>query len=89
MIAPPARRSVRGTNLSYASLAEWLCHITRIGAHIECSRRHYTRCRRLYRSLDVGDIRSSRDLAALEACERLFSSAARPMFQPAMACSAN
>jgi hypothetical protein len=37
--------------------------------------RHYGRCARLYRSLRANDIRSSRDLAALEGCERLFNRA--------------
>jgi hypothetical protein len=69
------RRRVRGTNLSYASLADWLELVYRVGARIECSRRHYTRCRRLYRSLYAGDIRASRDIRSLEACERLFNRA--------------
>jgi hypothetical protein len=38
-------------------------------------RSHYDRCARLYRSLRSDDIRSSRDLAALEGCERLFNRA--------------
>jgi hypothetical protein len=64
-----ARRSVRGTNLGYASLAEWLALVTRIGGRIRPSRSHYDRCGRLYRSLRAGDIRCSRDVAALEGCE--------------------
>lgn len=69
------RRSVPGTNLGYGSIAEWLSLVYRIGGRIEPSQRHYTRCRRLYRSLYAGDIRSSRDIQALEICERLFDRA--------------
>jgi hypothetical protein len=72
MTAASIRRSVRGTNLSYASLAEWLDLVTRIGGRIRCSRAHYNRCGRLYRSLRVNDIRASRDISALAGCERLF-----------------
>jgi hypothetical protein len=75
MTAPSIRRSVRGTNLAYASLAEWLDLVHRIGGRIRCARAHYDRCARLYRSLGTGDIRSSQDIAALEACERLFNRA--------------
>jgi hypothetical protein len=67
-----ARRSVRATNLSYASLAEWHALVCRIGSRIAPSRSHYDRCSRLYRSLRIDDIRSSRNIPALEACERLF-----------------
>jgi hypothetical protein len=70
-----ARRSVPGTNLGYSSLAGWLELVTRIGGRIRCSQPHYTRSGRLYRSLRVNDIRSSRDIAALEGCERLFQRA--------------
>jgi hypothetical protein len=70
-----ARRSVRGTNLGYASLAEWLALVTRIGGRIRPSRSHYDRCGRLYRNLRAGDIRCSRDVAALEGCESLFDRA--------------
>jgi hypothetical protein len=72
-----ARRSVRGTNLGYASLAEWLALVYRIGGRIQASRPHYRRCRQLYRSLRVGDIRSNHDIPTLEACERLFDRARR------------
>lgn len=72
-----ARRSVCGTNLGYASLAEWLALAYSIGGRIRASRSHYRRCRQLYRSLRVGDIRSNRDIPALEACERLFDRARR------------
>lgn len=64
-----------GTNISYGSVAEWVDLVYRIGGRIEPSQRHYTRCRRLYHSLYVSDIRSSRDIQALEACERLFDHA--------------
>jgi hypothetical protein len=70
-----ACRSVPGTNLGYSSLAGWLELVTRIGGQIRCSQRHYIRCGLLYRSLRVNDIRSSRDIAALEGCERLFDCA--------------
>jgi hypothetical protein len=73
--AASIRRSVRGTNLGYASLAEWLDLVTRIGGRIQCSRAHYNRCGRLYRSLPVDDIRASRDIPTLGACERLFDRA--------------
>jgi hypothetical protein len=83
MTAPSIRRPVRGTNLAHASLAEWLDLVFRIGGRIRCARSHYDRCARshydrcarLYRSLGAGAIRSSRDIAALEACERLFNRA--------------
>jgi hypothetical protein len=68
-------RSVPGTHLGYSSLAEWLELVYRIGGKIRCSQPHYTRCGRLYRSLRAGDIRSSRDIPALEGCERLFQRA--------------
>jgi hypothetical protein len=68
-----ARRCLRGTNLS--SLAEWLELVYRIVERIKASRGHYNRCDRLYRSLTVNDIRFSRDIAALEARERLFNRA--------------
>jgi hypothetical protein len=71
------RRRVRGTNLSYASLAEWLELVYRVGGRIRCSASHYHRCRRPYRSLYIDDIRRSRDLAVLERCERLFDQARR------------
>jgi hypothetical protein len=67
-----AQRVVRGTNLRNASLTEWLALVYRIGGRINCSARHYDRCGRLYRSLCIEDIRFSRDIPALEACERLF-----------------
>jgi hypothetical protein len=70
-----ARHSVRGTNLSYPSLAEWLALVTRIGGRIRPSRSHYDRCARLYRSLRAGDIRSSRDVSALEGCASLLDRA--------------
>jgi hypothetical protein len=73
--AKSGRRAVPGTNISYGSVAEWVDLVYRIGGRIEPSQRHYTRCRRLYRSLYVSDIRSSRDIQALEACERLFDHA--------------
>jgi hypothetical protein len=66
---------VRGTTLAYASVREWLDLVYRIGGHLRCSHSHYDRCGRLYRSLRADDIRSSRDLAALEGCERLFNRA--------------
>jgi ParB family transcriptional regulator, chromosome partitioning protein len=72
------RRQIRGTKLSYASLAEWLVLVDRIGGRIRCSRAHYDRCRRLYRSLSIGDIRSCRDIFALAACEQLFDRARGP-----------
>ena len=68
-------RAVPGTNIVYGSLAEWLDLVYRIGGRIRCSRSHYNRCRRLYRSLCIADIRLCRDMAALEACERLFNRA--------------
>jgi hypothetical protein len=71
-------RRLRGTRLAYASLAEWLDLVYRIGSRIQCAQRHYSRCARLYRSLCAGDIRSSRDIAALEACEQLFRRARGP-----------
>jgi hypothetical protein len=73
--APSHGRLVRGTNLAYASVGEWLDLVDRIGARIRCSRSHYDRCARLYRSLHAADIHASRDLAALEGCERLFNRA--------------
>ena len=73
--AASTRRSVRYTNLSYSSLVEWLALVYRIGGQIRCSRAHYDRCGRLYRSLRIDDIRSSRDIPTLEACERLFNRA--------------
>jgi hypothetical protein len=69
------RRCVRGTNQSHASLSEWLELVYRFGGRIRASRKHYNRCERLYRSLCVADIRFSRDMSALEACERLFNRA--------------
>jgi hypothetical protein len=69
------RRSVRGTNPGYASLAEWLQLVYRIGGRIQCSRRHHSRCGRLYRSLSIADFRASRDIPALEACAQLFNRA--------------
>jgi hypothetical protein len=69
------RRPVRGTNLAYASLAEWLDLVHRIGGRIRCARSHYDRCGRLYRSLHADDIRASRDMSSLEACEPLFNRA--------------
>jgi hypothetical protein len=75
MTAEFGRRTVRGTNLGYASLAEWLTLVYRVGGHIQCSQRHYSRCRRLYRSLRAADIRASRDIGALESCEQLFDHA--------------
>jgi hypothetical protein len=69
------RRSVRGTNLGYATLAEWLELVYRIGGRIQCSDAHYKRCGRLYRSLRIADIRVSRDIPALQACEQLFNRA--------------
>jgi Zincin-like metallopeptidase len=39
--ASSIRRCVRGTNLSYASLAEWLALVYCIGGRTQCSRRHY------------------------------------------------
>jgi hypothetical protein len=78
MTTATVRRSVRGTNLAYASLAEWLELVYRICGQIRCSSAHYRRCSRLYRSLRTGDIRASRDLRTLEACERLFNHARGP-----------
>jgi hypothetical protein len=69
------RRCVRGTNLSYGSIAEWLELVYRIGGNIRASRRHSNRCDQLYRSLTLNDIRFNHDLFALEACERLFNHA--------------
>jgi hypothetical protein len=73
--AAPQGRPVRGTNISYRSLAEWVDLVYRIGSRIRPSRAHYRRCRALYRSLGIGDLRHSRDIIALEACERLFERA--------------
>jgi hypothetical protein len=78
MTTATVRRSVRGTNLAYASLAEWLELVYRICGRIRCSSAHDRRCSRLYRSLRTGDIRASRDLRTLEACERLFNQARGP-----------
>jgi hypothetical protein len=78
MTAAANRRSVRGTSLAYGSIAEWLDLVYRIGGKIQYSSAHYRRCRQLYRSLSIGDIRSSRDLRTLEACEHLFNQARRP-----------
>ena len=50
-------------------------NVYRIGRRTRCSRSHYDRCARLDRRLRAGDIRSSRDIRALEACERLFNRA--------------
>lgn len=60
------------------ALADWLELVYRIGGRIRPSCAHYDRCRRLYRSLCIGDIRSSCDLRALEACEQLFNRARGP-----------
>jgi hypothetical protein len=57
--------------------------VYRIGGRIAPSQRYYTRCRRLYRSFSIQDIRRSRDIPALEACERLLSRARRPGDVPA------
>jgi hypothetical protein len=73
--AVSTRHSVRGTNLGYATLAEWLDLVYRIGGRIQCSTAHYKRCSRLYRSLQIADIRTSRDVSALARCERLFNRA--------------
>ena len=75
MTASPATRRVCGTNLTYASLAEWLTLVYRVGGRIEASQRHYRRCRQLYRSLGIGEVRQSQDFAALERCEGLFDQA--------------
>jgi hypothetical protein len=77
------RRSVGGTNQAYASVAEWLDLVYRIGGRIKCSSAYYRRCSRFYRSLRAGDIRASRDICSLEACERLFNQARRPGDVPA------
>ena len=75
MTASPAIRRVCGTNLTYASLAEWLTLVDRAGGRIEASQRHYHRCRQLYRSLGIGDVRQSQDFTALERREGLFDQA--------------
>jgi hypothetical protein len=66
---------VRGTDLAYASVGEWLALVYRIGGRIRCSTSHYRRCARVYRSLFIADIRECRDVPALEACENLFDRA--------------
>ena len=73
--AVSTRHSVRGTNLGCATLAEWLDLVYRIGGQVQCSAAHYKRCGRLYRSLQIADIRTSRDVSALARCERLFNRA--------------
>jgi hypothetical protein len=78
MTAATNRRSVRGTSLAYGSIAEWLDLVYRIGGKIRYSSAHYRRCRQLYRSFRIGDIRSSRDLCTLKACELLFNQACGP-----------
>jgi hypothetical protein len=76
-------RHVRGTNIAYSSVREWLALVYEIGSQINPSTRHYQRCAALYGSLGADDLRDCRDLGALEACERLFAGARGPCDVPA------
>lgn len=71
-------RHVRGTNLHYRSLREWVALVFEIGGKIKCSTAHYRRCAQLYRSLVANDLRNSFDVVALRQCERLFNGARYP-----------
>jgi hypothetical protein len=68
-------RQVSGTNLPYSSVAGWLDLVYRVGSQPRASTPFYQRCRLLYRSLRLDDIRACRDLAALAGLEQLFDRA--------------
>jgi hypothetical protein len=79
----PGLRLVRGTNLAYGSVRQWVALVYQVGGPVRCSSPHYNRCALLYRSLGAADLRICRDLGALEACEDLFDRARSPCDAPA------
>jgi hypothetical protein len=58
----PGLRLVRGTNLAYGSVRQWVALVYQVGGPVRCSSPHYNRCALLYRSLGAADLRICRDL---------------------------
>lgn len=66
---------VAGTNLVWTSLADWLRLVDQVGGILRPSSRHYARCRALYYSLSIEDIRGCLDSVALKEAVLLFDRA--------------
>lgn len=73
---PPVERGgrvvVRGTNLSWGTLAEWIALAETEGDRVIASRRHYRRVEALYHSLRVEDLWRCTDPAVLRRVSRFF-----------------
>lgn len=68
-------RQVPGTNLGYSSVAGWIDLVYWVGSYPRASTPHHNRCKWLYRSLTLGDIRNLSDLPTLAKLEHLFDCA--------------
>ena len=87
MIARPSRTRVLpdgtvvviGTDARWRGLDGYVAECLRVGARLRCCQRHYARCGRVYRSLDVArDVRTCLDEAALDRLRAFLAAASAP-----------
>jgi hypothetical protein len=68
-----------GTDARWRGLDGYVAECLRVGARLRCCQRHYTRCGRVYRSLDVArDVRPCIDAAALDTPRTFLAAASAP-----------
>ena len=67
------------TNARWRGLNGYVAECLRVGVRLRCCRRHYARCAKVYRSLDiVRDVRLCLDEAALDALRAFLAAASAP-----------
>lgn len=70
---------VIGTDARWHGLDGYVAECLRVGARLRCCQRHYARCARVYRSLDIArDVRPGLDEAALDALRAFLAAAGAP-----------
>jgi hypothetical protein len=76
--APARTVLVPGTDARWRGLRGYVAECHRVGDLVRCCQRHYSRCARVYRSLDVErDVRTSFDLDGLDALAAFLAEAGR------------
>ena len=78
-VLPDGTVVVVGTDARWRELDAYVAECLRVGARLRCCQRHYARCGRVYRSLDVArDVRPCLDEAALDALRAFLAAASTP-----------
>ena len=76
--APARTVLVPGTDARWRGLRDYVAECHRIGGLVRCCQRHYSRCARVYRSLDIErDVLASFDLDGLDALAAFLAQAGR------------